>query len=393
MLAVLALQSAPRQTTRGFALVARGFNRGAWKHFMGALALEPDFVPALLALRSLQTSAPRRFLPGTATGLRKRAVEASDAAHEKAKQYFALTYDHAATHRIRGFVQSMHGLFYHFVYNDNKNAMAKLEEAASPCCAIGASLAPRRSGDLDDDELRHDDGCMWAMNTFGVCLCDGDGVPKDMPRGATLLTRAAEKGHVSAISNLGQCYLQGEGVSRDKLHASELFEQAASFGNRVSLIQYGYCIENGFAHNVKGRDPRAAFQFYKKAAELGDKTAMYNVGIAYLYGSGIDKNIAMAHDWIKQAAEHGDRESKKLLRFFDAGEFEERPEGASDASEDYDDDEGEGDDDEDEDDYDGDDDVDSDSAEEEGSTGDSSELDDEADDSGNSSSEQPKESQ
>lgn len=53
------------------------------------------------------------------------------------------------------------------------------------------------------------------------------------------------------------------------------------------------------------RDPAAAIDYYRRAAELGYAPAQYRLGAAYHYGEGIDKNPAQAVVWYRRAAEQG----------------------------------------------------------------------------------------
>ena len=49
-----------------------------------------------------------------------------------------------------------------------------------------------------------------------------------------------------------------------------------------------------------------ALKYYKKAAELGSAKAMYNIGVCYYYGDGVEKDLKTAAAWYERAAEGGD---------------------------------------------------------------------------------------
>ena len=51
---------------------------------------------------------------------------------------------------------------------------------------------------------------------------------------------------------------------------------------------------------------KAEFEYYKKAAELGNTRAMVYVGIAYKQGYPVNRNCDMAFNWFAKATELGD---------------------------------------------------------------------------------------
>ena len=46
---------------------------------------------------------------------------------------------------------------------------------------------------------------------------------------------------------------------------------------------------------------RSPFEIYLKAAEEGSATAQFMVGLAYLQGTGVDKNLDSAYGWLRMA--------------------------------------------------------------------------------------------
>ena len=70
--------------------------------------------------------------------------------------------------------------------------------------------------------------------------------------------------------------------------------------------------EDGVAASDKG-DYKAAFSFYKKAAEQGSSAAQFNVGLLYSNGEGVLQDYAEAVRWYKLAAEQGDSDAQYSL--------------------------------------------------------------------------------
>ena len=57
-----------------------------------------------------------------------------------------------------------------------------------------------------------------------------------------------------------------------------------------------------------------ALQLYRKAAELGQVDAMYQLGIAYMNGVGGEKDYANAMRWLARSAAYGDAYGRNPVR-------------------------------------------------------------------------------
>lgn len=65
-------------------------------------------------------------------------------------------------------------------------------------------------------------GNLDAIFGLGVMIAEGEGVKKDIAEGATLIRRAAEGGHMTAIAVLAQAYIRGElGIPEDMRKGQE----------------------------------------------------------------------------------------------------------------------------------------------------------------------------
>jgi TPR repeat protein len=53
-------------------------------------------------------------------------------------------------------------------------------------------------------------------------------------------------------------------------------------------------------------DLAVALQWYKKAAENGDREALHNVGWMYATGQGTETNAEEAYRWFLESARHGE---------------------------------------------------------------------------------------
>ncbi|HET7921162.1 MAG TPA: tetratricopeptide repeat protein [Gammaproteobacteria bacterium] len=75
-------------------------------------------------------------------------------------------------------------------------------------------------------------------------------------------------------------------------------EELAKIGDAEAQSNLGVMLASN------GNYKEAAF-WYKKAALSGISTAMYNLGVLYFNGQGVDKSYSEAHRWFAHAAERG----------------------------------------------------------------------------------------
>jgi len=63
-------------------------------------------------------------------------------------------------------------------------------------------------------------------------------------------------------------------------------------------------------------DSRKSFDYYLKAANLGETKAQFLVGYMFEYGEGTEKNVSLASVWYKKAADAGNRGAQHNLAYF-----------------------------------------------------------------------------
>ena len=74
-----------------------------------------------------------------------------------------------------------------------------------------------------------------ALFNLAVFHIEGHGYPKDLSKGAELLSRAAELNSPAAQFNLGLMYYFGKGVEKDYAKAKHLFQQASAQGHNHEI--------------------------------------------------------------------------------------------------------------------------------------------------------------
>lgn len=136
-------------------------------------------------------------------------------------------------------------------------------------------------------------------------LCKEECDFNHIEKGMDILRNAAEKGNANAQFSLGIIYGGKQRIFPDKeyrdikwaildndIYWSALYGKYAGMYNDL-LRQYG-------------NNPKRAAYWYSLAAKQGHKQALFNLGIAYRNGNGVERNLVKATESIKISAEHGE---------------------------------------------------------------------------------------
>ncbi len=84
-------------------------------------------------------------------------------------------------------------------------------------------------------------------------------------------------------------------TEKQEAESRRLFIEAASLGYTPAMLYLAHSEENA----------GQAVGFYRKAAEVGDDDAMFQLGLCYIHGYGVAGNIAEGIRWYTMAAERG----------------------------------------------------------------------------------------
>ncbi len=167
-------------------------------------------------------------------------------------------------------------------------------------------------------------GCPHATANLGRCYRRGHGVPKSARLAARWFRRATEIfGSAEAAGCLGDMHRKGELGLPDAEKAVRWYCRAAAMGDREGLRELGIAFHEG-AGVAKDHD-FAALQ-YRAAAALGDGWAAYCLAQCYRDGEGVRRNRRSAARWFLVAIERGVKPAKQALaRLHAAGRQPARP--------------------------------------------------------------------
>lgn len=141
-----------------------------------------------------------------------------------------------------------------------------------------------------------------AKFRLGVAYLLGRGAKQNDLNAIQCLTQAANLKHPLAQLNLAKIYDEGKITPSDAKLATFYYHAAAKQGILEAQIAMG----DRFLHGI-GTAPseKSAFQCRKIAAKAGDAESQYYVGDAYESAKGVDRNIDLAYESFRAAAEQG----------------------------------------------------------------------------------------
>ena len=111
---------------------------------------------------------------------------------------------------------------------------------------------------------------------------------------ATMLTEAAQQGHMLAQLWLAELYESGHGLPVDLTQGFRWMHAAAVQGHADAQYEVGLAFEHGRGTN---QSYAKAFEFYHRASLQGNPLATYSVGLLYESGCGVDADSAKAIEW------------------------------------------------------------------------------------------------
>ena len=134
-------------------------------------------------------------------------------------------------------------------------------------------------------------------------------------------TTLAEQGDPQAQANMGSMYYSGAGVPRNYRKTMMWYKESAGqdwMGASGSHVYVGMMYSQGLG---VAKNYKLAKKWFVQAAEMGNGTGQYSLGIMYRNGNGTPRDNLKAHMWLSisakssglsSAVRYRDRVAKKL---------------------------------------------------------------------------------
>ena len=186
----------------------------------------------------------------------------------------------------------------------------------------------------------------YAQISLGFLYYNGQGVEQDMEKGKELFQSVADTGVIEgyyglasaaenewdfetalehynkvvedgteplyiagAMRGLGYMYLDGKAVERDIEKGVEWYTKAADLGDISAMNNLGNLYKTGEEVVRDGekveQDGEKAIEWYTKAADSGNTSAMYNIGYMYMEGEAVEQDGEKAIEWYTKAVDLG----------------------------------------------------------------------------------------
>ncbi|CEP16865.1 hypothetical protein [Parasitella parasitica] len=153
---------------------------------------------------------------------------------------------------------------------------------------------------------------------YELALLYISGIPNvifvDLEYSVALLNQAAELGHSAAAFKLGECYEYGKlNVQPDSALSIHYYTIAAELGNKDACFALTAWYLVG-SPSVLPQSDENAYVWAKRAADMGLPKAEYAVGYFSEVGIGCQKDPTQAIEWYRKAAENGDKRAIQKLQ-------------------------------------------------------------------------------
>ena len=125
-----------------------------------------------------------------------------------------------------------------------------------------------------------------------------------------IANEAASKGCREAAFLLAWCYSTGNGTELNyeegKKYIMQTINESIVDPKSMGVTYYllGNYYRFGYGNTVVSI--KDAFAYWEKAAEVDNVDALYNIGVSYLNGDGVEKNEALAYSFLNRGLELGD---------------------------------------------------------------------------------------
>ncbi len=138
-----------------------------------------------------------------------------------------------------------------------------------------------------------------AVMCLGDMLIEGKYFDKDIETGINLLYKAADSGNLLSKRKLAFRFIYGLDVQKDFFKGEQLYKEAMTKGDVVAKYQYAKALLTKNDISETGRTE--ALDLLKEAAFLGNSDAKRYLGVSFLNGKIVDKDINKGLEYLNEA--------------------------------------------------------------------------------------------
>ena len=135
-------------------------------------------------------------------------------------------------------------------------------------------------------------------------------VQQDLPRALKLFVDAANKGHAGAQYEAARAYADGTGTAKSCKDAIPWAQKAARAGSIEAAVLAGDLLR---ADCNGSRNLAESAKWYRIAADKEVPAAQFALGVLYLNGEGVAKDVGQARKWLSAAADKGNPSARFYL--------------------------------------------------------------------------------
>ena len=128
---------------------------------------------------------------------------------------------------------------------------------------------------------------------MGLYYLNGFGVEVDNDRAIECLKISSDNGCIEAMILLANLYEE-----RELSESNEVLKKAANLGDSTAMYRLGYNYDHGM---FVEKNSCEAVKWYQKAADLNNASAQCNLALCYLNGVGISVNLDFGIYWLERA--------------------------------------------------------------------------------------------
>ena len=197
------------------------------------------------------------------------------------------------------------------------------------CTIAGAGSTQCKIKNLQDYTTTEKEASLGILYLYG-----DDKTSTNYKRAYEFLKLAINKNNIEALNGLGIIHLYGLGKKPDYNLAEKYFKKAFELGDKIAIYNLGelYRKKNdinlssswykqAIADNpykayeglsklyIQNYQYKEAFIYSEKAAELKNSEAEYNLGVFFEKGIYVEKNIDKAIYWYKKAVQQGHQDA------------------------------------------------------------------------------------